>query len=71
MVSYSLNSIGKRISDNHNARFVYVENVVEKIVSICNDPDSEERGRYPLLVLVASVSFVAIHYRRQRLASIL
>ena len=38
-----LNRIGKRISDNHNAKFTYDDAVVEKIVSMCNDPDSGGR----------------------------
>ena len=38
-----LNRIGKRISDNHNAKFVYDDAVVEKIISMCNDPDSGDR----------------------------
>jgi type VI secretion system protein VasG len=40
IVRLQLNRIGKRITDNHNAKFVYDDAVVEKIVSMCNDLDS-------------------------------
>ena len=43
IVRLQLDRIGKRISDNHNAKFVYDNAVVEKIVSMCNDPDSGGR----------------------------
>ncbi len=43
IVRLQLNRIGKRIADNHNAKFVYDNAVVEKIVSMCNDPDSGGR----------------------------
>ncbi len=43
IVRLQLNRIGKRIADNHNARFIYDDAVVEKIVSMCNDPDSGGR----------------------------
>jgi type VI secretion system protein VasG len=43
IVRLQLNRIGKRITDNHNAKFVYDDAVVEKIVSMCNDPDSGGR----------------------------
>ena len=43
IVRLQLNRIGKRISDNHNAKFIYDDAVVEKIVSMCNDPDSGGR----------------------------
>ena len=43
IVRLQLNRIGKRISDNHNAKIVYDDAVVEKIVSMCNDPDSGGR----------------------------
>jgi type VI secretion system protein VasG len=43
IVRLQLNRIGKRIGDNHNARFVYDDAVVKKIVSMCNDPDSGAR----------------------------
>ena len=38
-----LGRIGRRIRDNHNAAFVYDDNVVGYIVSQCNDPDSGGR----------------------------
>jgi type VI secretion system protein VasG len=40
IVRLQLSRIGKRIADNHSAKFVYDDAVVEKIVSMCNDPDS-------------------------------
>jgi type VI secretion system protein VasG len=43
IVRLQLNRIGKRIRDNHGAAFVYDDAVVEKIVSLCNDPDSGGR----------------------------
>jgi type VI secretion system protein VasG len=43
IVRLQLNRIGKRISDNHGAKFIYDDAVVEKIVSQCNDPDSGGR----------------------------
>jgi type VI secretion system protein VasG len=43
IVRLQLNRIGKRISDNHNAKFIYGDDVVSKIVSMCNDPDSGGR----------------------------
>ncbi len=43
IVRLQLNRIGKRIADNHKAKFVYDDAVVEKIVSMCNDPDSGGR----------------------------
>lgn len=43
IVRLQLNRIGKRISDNHDAKFVYDDAVVGKIVSMCNDPDSGGR----------------------------
>ena len=43
IVRLQLNRIGKRIAENHNAEFVYDDAVVEKIVSMCNDPDSGGR----------------------------
>ena len=43
IVRLQMNRIGKRIADNHNAKFVYDDAVVEKIVSMCNDPDSGGR----------------------------
>jgi type VI secretion system protein VasG len=38
-----LDRIGKRIRENHGAKFVYDQAVVEHIVSMCNDPDSGGR----------------------------
>ena len=43
IVRLQLDRIGKRIRDNHGARFSYDDAVVEKIVSQCNDPDSGGR----------------------------
>jgi type VI secretion system protein VasG len=43
IVRLQLNRIGKRIADNHNATFIFDDAVVEKIVSMCNDPDSGGR----------------------------
>ncbi len=43
IVRLQLDRIGKRIADNHDAEFVYDDAVVEKIVSMCNDPDSGGR----------------------------
>src|SRR5690606_12671198 len=38
-----LDRIGKRIAENHGARFEYTDAVVDHIVSQCNDPDSGGR----------------------------
>jgi type VI secretion system protein VasG len=43
IVRLQLDRIGRRISDNHGATFTYDDAVVEKIVSMCNDPDSGGR----------------------------
>ncbi len=43
IVRLQLDRIGKRIRENHEAAFVYDDAVVEKIVSMCNDPDSGGR----------------------------
>ncbi|WP_448956055.1 type VI secretion system ATPase TssH [Labrys neptuniae] len=43
IVRLQLDRIGKRVRDNHAARFSYDDAVVEKIVSQCNDPDSGGR----------------------------
>ena len=43
IVRLQLNRIGKRIADNHDAKFIYDDAVVGKIVSMCNDPDSGGR----------------------------
>ncbi|QTL04419.1 type VI secretion system ATPase TssH [Aquabacter sp. L1I39] len=43
IVRLQLDRIGKRIRDNHKARFTYDEEVVAHIVAQCNDPDSGGR----------------------------
>ncbi len=43
IVRMQLDRIGKRIRDNHEAAFDYGDDVVEKIVGLCNDPDSGGR----------------------------
>jgi type VI secretion system protein VasG len=43
IVRLQLDRIGRRIRENHDARFVYDEAVVDHIVSLCNDPDSGGR----------------------------
>ncbi|RFB76411.1 type VI secretion system ATPase TssH [Methylovirgula sp. 4M-Z18] len=43
IVRLQLGRIGKRLADNHGATFTYDDAVVEKIVSLCNDPDSGGR----------------------------
>jgi type VI secretion system protein VasG len=43
IVRLQLDRIGRRIRENHAARFVYDEAVVDHIVSLCNDPDSGGR----------------------------
>jgi type VI secretion system protein VasG len=43
IVRLQLDRIGKRIGDNHGAKFIYDDAVVGKIVSLCNDPDSGGR----------------------------
>jgi type VI secretion system protein VasG len=43
IVRLQLGRIGKRIAENHKAKFVCGEDVVEHIVSMCNDPDSGGR----------------------------
>ena len=43
IVRLQLGRIGKRIADNHDAKFVYDDAVVDHIVSLCNDPDSGGR----------------------------
>ncbi len=40
IVRLQLNRISSRIRENHGAEFVYDDAVVNKIVSMCNDPDS-------------------------------
>lgn len=43
IVRLQLDRIKRRIRDNHNAAFYYDDAVVQKIVSMCNDPDSGGR----------------------------
>jgi type VI secretion system protein VasG len=43
IVRLQLGRIGKRIEENHDAKFVYDQSVVDHIVSLCNDPDSGGR----------------------------
>ncbi len=43
IVRLQLGRIGKRLSENHKAAFIYDDAVVEHIVGQCNDPDSGGR----------------------------
>ena len=43
IVRLQLDRIGRRVRDNHAAEFVYGQEVVDFIVSKCNDPDSGGR----------------------------
>ena len=43
IVRLQLGRIDRRIRDNHGASFVYVDAVVDHIISKCNDPDSGGR----------------------------
>ena len=43
IVRLQLDRIGKRVAENHDAEFVYGPEVVDHIVSKCNDPDSGGR----------------------------
>jgi len=43
IVKLQLGRVGKRIEDNHRARFVADPSAVDLIVSLCNDPDSGGR----------------------------
>jgi type VI secretion system protein VasG len=43
IVRLSLDRIGRRIRENHDASFDYDQAVVDHIVSMCNDPDSGGR----------------------------
>jgi type VI secretion system protein VasG len=43
IVRLQLNRIGKRVEENHGAKFAYDQTVVDHIVSLCNDPDSGGR----------------------------
>ena len=38
-----LDRIGKRIEDNHRAKFVADKSAIDHIVSLCHDPDSGGR----------------------------
>ncbi|HLW89978.1 MAG TPA: type VI secretion system ATPase TssH [Roseiarcus sp.] len=43
IVRLQLGRIGKRVEENHGAKFTYDQPVVDHIVSLCNDPDSGGR----------------------------
>jgi type VI secretion system protein VasG len=43
IVRLQLGRIARRIADNHDAKFIYDDAVVDHIVSLCNDPDSGGR----------------------------
>jgi type VI secretion system protein VasG len=43
IVKLQLDRIGRRISENHDAAFIYDDQVVSHIVARCNDPDSGAR----------------------------
>jgi type VI secretion system protein VasG len=43
IVRLQLGRIEKRVMENHEARFVYDETVVDHLVSLCNEPDSGGR----------------------------
>ncbi|TBW36601.1 type VI secretion system ATPase TssH [Siculibacillus lacustris] len=43
IVRLQLDRIGKRVRENHSAAFVYGQEVIDYIVSKCNDPDSGGR----------------------------
>jgi type VI secretion system protein VasG len=43
IVRLQLDRIARRIRDNHEAEFVYDDAVVQKIVSMCRDPESGGR----------------------------
>ncbi len=43
IVKLNLSRIGRRLKENHKAAFTYDDAVVEKIVSLCNDPASGGR----------------------------
>ena len=43
IVRLQLGRIGKRIEDNHHARFTADQSAIDRIVSLCNDPDSGGR----------------------------
>jgi type VI secretion system protein VasG len=43
IVRLQLERIGKRIEDNHRAKFVADKSAIDHIVSLCHDPDSGGR----------------------------
>jgi type VI secretion system protein VasG len=43
IVRLQLDRVGKRVEENHGAKFAYDQTVVDHIVSLCNDPDSGGR----------------------------
>ncbi len=43
IVRLQLGRIGRRIEDNHRAKFVAEQSAIDHIVSLCNDPDSGGR----------------------------
>ena len=43
IVRLQFGRIGRRIEENHRARFVAEQSAVDHIVSLCNDPDSGGR----------------------------
>jgi type VI secretion system protein VasG len=43
IVRLQLGRIGRRIEDNHRAKFVADESAIDHIVSLCNDPDAGGR----------------------------
>jgi type VI secretion system protein VasG len=43
IVRLQLDRVGKRVEENHGAKFAYDHAVVDHIVSLCNDPDSGGR----------------------------
>ena len=43
IVRLQLNRVGKRVEDNHGAKFTFGQDVVDHIVAQCNDPDSGGR----------------------------
>src|SRR5271166_1630266 len=43
IVRLQLGRIGRRIEDNHKAKFVAEQSAIDHIVSLCNDPDSGGR----------------------------
>jgi type VI secretion system protein VasG len=43
IIRLQLGRIGKRIEESHNAAFIYDDQVVEYIISKCNDPETGGR----------------------------